>query len=162
VSTLAISFFVGTARGQYTPPGAPRVQTPPIQSPRPSNPWQAEQVNRWWEESRENASRYPTYAPNVKGASRAINDAVGGMAVAMALGGGLIILLVGLFIFKCLRPPVYARNRALDDPHLRAVLADMAAQGRKAHAKAEQAPAGERMATEAKDTPADSCPTASS
>jgi hypothetical protein len=151
VSAVVMSFLVGTARGQDRPPNAPRVSTQPHQGQRPYNPWQDEQFNKWWEESRDNPARNVFDSPNVKGATRAINDAASGMAVAMALGGGIIILLVGLFIMRRLRPPVYARNRALEDPRLRALLAHMAEQGQKADAKAKEERIGEPVA-DAKST----------
>jgi hypothetical protein len=136
VSAVVITLSVGTARGQYTPP-APRLPTP-SHLPRPSNPWQADQMNRWWEQNRNNSSRYDLDFPNLQGTVRAVNDAAVGTAIAIALGGGLFILLIGLFIFRRLRSPIYARNQALDDPRLRALLADMAEQGKKAQAKAKQ------------------------
>jgi hypothetical protein len=129
LSVLVISLFAGTARGQYTP----RIPTP-SHSPR-QNPWQSDQVNRWWDQNRNNP-RYDLDFPNLQGTVKAVNEAAIGTAVAIALGGGLFILLIGLFIFRRLRSPIYARNRALDDPRLRALLADMAEQGKKAQAQA--------------------------
>jgi hypothetical protein len=134
LSAIVVSIVMGTARGQSTP----RVQTTPSQAPLPFNPeQQMEQVNKWLNENRNNPARYlgdAPFAPHVQKTGRAINDAADGMAVAVALGGGLIVLLVGIYILKRVRTPIYARNQALDDPRLRLLMADMAAQAQKARA----------------------------
>jgi uncharacterized protein YneF (UPF0154 family) len=148
VSAIVFGFFVGTAAGQYTPPGGPR-QTAPIQMPPQFDPRQSEQqmeeLNRHLEEiSRKFLSDAPN-APNIKKTVGAVNDAVTGMAVAIMLGGVIIIVLIGLFVFKRLRPSAYARNRPLDDPRLRALLADMAEKG---SVKAEKESVGQHIASD--------------
>jgi hypothetical protein len=96
-----------------------------------------EQVNKWLEESRNYEDRYfrdSPYAPRAQKAVRAVKDAADGMAVATALGGGIIVLLVGLFIAKRLRTPSYARSSALDDPRIRLLMSDMASESQRARA----------------------------
>src|SRR5262249_25062171 len=104
VPGLLLGVFIGTAHGQYAPPGIPRPQHG--QDP----DLHMEQVNKWLEESRNYEDRYfrdSPYSPRAQKAVRAVKDAADGMAVATALGGGIIVLLVGLFIAKRLRAPSY-------------------------------------------------------
>jgi len=152
VSAIVFGFFVGKAAGQYPPSGGSR-QTAPIQTPPQFNPRQGEQqleeLNRHLDEIRRNILSDAPNAPKFKKTVGAVNDAVTGMAVAIMLGGVIIILLVGLFVFNRLRPSAYARNRPLEDPRLRLLLADMEAEGRKARATAEKKAVGQHMATAA-------------
>jgi hypothetical protein len=84
-------------------------------------------------------------APKVKKTVRTVNDAVDGMAIGIMICGVLVIALVGWFIFKQMRPRSYTRRYGggspLDDPRLRLLMEDMAAEGKKNQAKAEKAAA---------------------
>jgi hypothetical protein len=148
VSAIVFGFFVGTAAGQNPPPGGPRQTLPPRFDPRQAEQ-QMEELNRHLEDiSRDFLSDLPN-APNVKKTVRAVNDAATGIAVAIMLVGVIVFLLIGMFIFKLLRPPAYARNRSLDDPRLRLLLAEMAAEKENARAKPEKEPVVQHMATAA-------------
>ena len=60
-----------------------------------------EELNRHLDEIRRNFLSDAPNAPRVKKTVRAVNDAVNGMAVAIMVGGVIIILLVGIpLIFK--------------------------------------------------------------
>ena len=106
-----------------------------------------EELNRHMDEIRRSFLSDAPNAPNIKKTVRAVNDGVTGLAVGIMVGGVAIILLIGLFVFRSLRPSAYARKRPLDDPRLRLLLADMAAEGQKARAKPEKDSVGQHMAT---------------
>ncbi len=108
-----------------------------------------EELNRHLDEIRSNFLSDKPTASKVKKTVGAVNDAVGGMAIAIMICGVIVIALVALFVIKRLRPSAYAGNRPLDDPRLRLLLADMEAEGRKARAKAEKESVGQYRATTA-------------
>jgi hypothetical protein len=146
VSAIVFSFFVGTAAGQYPPPDGPR-QAPPQFNPRQGQD-QMEELNRHMDEIRRSFLSDAPNAPNIKKTVRAVNDGVTGLAVGIMVGGVAIILLIGLFVFRSLRPSAYARKRPLDDPRLRLLLADMAAEEQKTRAKQEKESVGQHVATD--------------
>jgi hypothetical protein len=156
VSAMFLSFFAGTAHGQFAPDEGPR-QQPQF------DPWQGgrnnkhlDELNDRLEEIRRRWTNALTDSPKVKKTVRAVNDAVDGMAIGIMICGVLVIALVGWFIFKQMRPRSYTRRYGggspLDDPRLRLLMADMAAEGKKNQAKAEQAAVGERLTSEAAAT----------
>jgi hypothetical protein len=151
VSAVVFCFLVGTAGGQYPQPNAPR-QTAPIQMPPQFDPRQSEQqleeLNRHLDEIQRKFLGNAPNAPNIKKTVGAVNDAVNGMAIAIMLGGTVIIVLIGLFVFKSLRPSANARKRLWEeDPRLRLLLAEMAADEHKARAKPEKESVGQHLAT---------------
>jgi hypothetical protein len=142
VSATVFGFFAGTAAGQFTPPGRPR-QTQPQFDPRRGE----QQMEELEEVIRRNFLSDAPNALNVKKTVRAVQDGTTGLAVGIMLGGLIIIVLVGLFVLRQLRPSAYARNRPLEDPRLRLLLAEMAAEGQKARAKPDKESVGQHLAT---------------
>jgi hypothetical protein len=145
VAILVLGAFVAPVAGQITGPGASRVPTPNIQVP--SNPWHGqnpvEQANQWWEESQRNSGRdFPSF-PNVKKTVKHMEDAATGTTAAVLIAAGIVVLLVGLYLFRLFSPAAHTRHSTLDDPCVRAYMAALEANN--APAKLEQAkPVGQR------------------